>query len=216
MKRRTLVNAILAASATACGGKTETNAHTSFNHASEGASLTNPARGALSWMNHMDWGEGAIVSSLATNGATVSAMLARAEAFDALFDDSRAAGRNVAWFWCEAPEMHVDGSGDLVALRQHIATWIADRNARGWLTVIKTVIPCGVDPGFEAARSEINDWIRAGASAAAVIDDWAAVWPGDAASYPSLFTSDMIHTSALGADFGVNESSAPVCRRLAP
>jgi hypothetical protein len=166
-------------------------------------------------MNHMVWGEDAAVTSLATNGASVSTMLARAEAFDALFDEARPVGHNVAWFWCEAPEIHLDGSGDLVALRQHIVEWVAGRNARGWLTVVKTVIPCGVDPGFEAARREINDWIRSGASGAFFIDDWAAVWPGDASSYPALFTLDKIHTSALGAALGVGECSAPLCRLLA-
>lgn len=153
-------------------------------------------------------------ASLATNGASVSTMLARAASFDALFDDSLPPGRNIAWFWCEAPEIGLDGGGNLPALEEHIATWIAGRARRGWTTVIKTVIPCGLSPGFEAARGQVNAWIRSGASQADLIDDWAAIWPGDAAAFPSLFEPDLIHTSSAGAQLGVSESSAPLLARL--
>lgn len=184
-----------------------------LNHAAEGASLTNLARGGGSWANHMAWGDGKF-ASLATNGASVNTMLARAASFDALFDDSLPPGCNVAWFWCEAPEIGLDGGGNLPALEQHVATWVAGRARRGWTTVIKTVIPCGLSLGFEAARGQVNAWIRSGASRADVIDDWAAIWPGDGAAFPSLFDSDLVHTSSAGAELGVSESSAAILARL--
>jgi hypothetical protein len=110
--------------------------------------------------------------------------------------------------------MHLDGSGNLALLEEHIEAWVAGRNERGWITVVKTVIPCGHTPGFQAARGEVNEWIRSGASCAAFIDDWAAIWPGNAATHPNLFEPDQLHTSSAGARFGVHESSAPLCQLL--
>jgi hypothetical protein len=215
LRRDLLAGSLSAIAGVSCGARDAPWSDVArLNHAAEGASLTNVARGGRSWANHMAWGEGSRFASLASNGASVSTMLARAAAFDALFDASLPPGGNVAWFWCEAPEMRLDGSGNLPALKERMAMWMAGRARRGWTTVIKTVIPCGLSPGFETARQDVNAWIRSGASGASAIDDWAAIWPGDAAAFPSLFEPDQLHLSPAGAALGVSESSAGVLELL--
>jgi hypothetical protein len=75
--------------------------------------------------------------------------------------------------------------------------------------------PCGLSLGFEAACQDVNAWIRSGAAQADIIDDLAAIWPGDAAAFPALFEPDMLHASPSGAQLGVRESSARVLELLA-
>jgi hypothetical protein len=173
----------------------------------EGASLTNPARGELTWANAMLYGcDKPTVTNLATTGATITTqMLGRVATFDAAYNGALAAGHNIAIISNEANGLQLDGSGDLAQEQASTVTWISGRKAVGFTTVILTMTPHGQSAGvgpsanYTTKSNAFNAWLRAGGSGADHVLDIAAVWPGGPDTNLELYDTDWIHYGFQGA-----------------
>lgn len=172
-----------------------------INNAMTGASLTAAGRGGLSWSNLMMFGNDfATNSNFATAGWSTSDMVANLPALNATFDGT--ADDNFAWFWAEGPTLGINGGpGNLALAQSDTATWCASVNGVGWKSFVKTVIPGGTNPAFEANRLAYNAWLRTGASGATVIDDQAARWPGTPGDNIWYDIGDDLHTGFQGASW---------------